>query len=231
MRLDAISDPVRLRLVRYLQHHGDASLNELADAGDVHLNTVRTHVAALEGSGVLERTSDAPAGPGRPKLRYRLAAGWVLPTTDFRGLAEVLAAALVRAGAGPDDVRAIGLEWGRFLLGRPGEHALERELPLALEQLGFSARVDGQSLELSACPCSLILPDRPELICELAVAVVDGVLAGAGSSLRATDRVHDPANRHCSAHLAIHSGSDGGRARFKGLGRLRRRAGDDERAG
>src|SRR5215211_5793259 len=222
MRLDAISDPIRLRLVRHLQRHGDASLSELADAGGVHLNTARTHVAALEDSGAIERTSDAPAGRGRPRLRYRLAEGWSLPTSDFRGLAEVLAAALVRTGAKLEDVRAVGLEWGRFLLGRPGEHEVERELPLALEQLGFSARVDDQALELSGCPCSLVLPDRPQLICELAMAVADGVLAGAGSDLRVTHREHDPAARHCSARVVARERAGGGRPRFKGLGRLRR---------
>jgi predicted ArsR family transcriptional regulator len=200
-RLEALSHPTRLRLVRYLESHDDASLQELAAAGGVHLNTVRQHVAELEGEGVLERVSRAPLGRGRPQLHYRLVPGWTLPTTDFRGLAEVLAAAMARAGADPADVRAVGVEWGRYLLGRPGQRDVERELPLALERLGFSARVEGDTVQLSGCPCPLVLPDRPQLICELAVAVADGVLAGSGSGLRVGRRKHDPEGRACSVHL------------------------------
>lgn len=205
-RLEALSNPVRLRVVRHLEGGGEASLDELAAAAGVHVNTVRAHVGPLEADGAIERVSAEPAGRGRPQVRYRLAADWTLPSSDFRGLAEVLAAALARAGAGADEIRTVGLEWGRYLLGRPGHHDVERELPLALERLGFAARVDGRTLYLSGCPCPLILPDHPELICELAVAVADGVLAGAGSKLRAGRREHDPSRRSCCAQLV------GGRA-------------------
>ena len=98
-------------------------------------------------------------------------------------------------------MRAIGLEWGRFLLGRPGQQSAERELPLALERVGFSARVEDSTLILSSCPCSKVLPGRPELVCELAAAVSDGVLSGAGSGLRVGNRRHDPVARSCSAEL------------------------------
>jgi predicted ArsR family transcriptional regulator len=199
--LEVISDPVRLSLVRHLERHAGASLHDLADAADVHLNTARQHVAALEEAGAIVRESGAPSGPGRPAARYRLAPGWTMPTSDFRGLAELLAAALVRSGAGPDEVASVGREWGRYLLGRPGEHDVGLELPRALEQLGFSARMEDQTLELSACPCSLMLPDRPELICELAVAVADGVLTGSGSGLETAERSHDPATRACSVRI------------------------------
>jgi hypothetical protein len=46
-----------------------------------------------------------------------------------------------------------------------------------------------------------MLPDRPELICDLVVAVADGVLTGAGSGLRVGRRSHDPERRSCSARL------------------------------
>ena len=200
-RLEAVSNPIRLRVVRHLEQAGDASLEDLAAAAGVHVNTVRTHLAALEAGGAIRRISAEPAGRGRPPLRYRLAADWTLPSSDFRGLAEVLAAALARAGATADDVRAVGLEWGRYLLGRPGDHDVERDLPLALEQLGFGARVEGRTLRLSGCPCSLVLPGRPELLCELAMSVADGVLTGAGSGLRVGAREHDPVQRACCAQL------------------------------
>jgi predicted ArsR family transcriptional regulator len=200
-RLEALSDPTRLRIVQHLERHDDAAPAELADAAGVHLNTVRPHVAELEAAGALLRVTAPPLGRGRPALRYRLAPGWTLPSSDFRGLAEVLAAALGRSGASADAMRAVGVEWGRYLLGRPGDHKVERELPLALERLGFDARVQGSTLELSGCPCPLVKPDGPEMICDLALAVAEGVLAGSGSRLRIGRRHHDPARRACSARL------------------------------
>jgi predicted ArsR family transcriptional regulator len=211
--LDAIADPVRVRLVRHLEGHPGATLTELAAAAEVHPNTTRLHLGALEDAGVLKAEPGHPEARGRPPLRYRLADDWVQPASDFRGMAEVLAAALCRAGATVEDVRAVGLEWGRYLLGRPGRHDPRRELPRALERIGFDASLDGRTLTLSACPCRLVSPQRPELICELAVAVAEGVLAGSGSALTVADREHDPDARRCSARL---------RPRTPG----RRRAGD-----
>jgi predicted ArsR family transcriptional regulator len=200
-RLEALSDPVRLRVVRHLSSQARASLQELADAAGVHLNTVRPHVGALEEAGAIRRETDEPSGRGRPRVSYRLAADWSPPTVDFRGLAELLAVAVLRADPSPEALRALGLEWGRYLQGRPGAHDVAADLPRALEQLGFEASVGDSRLELTACPCSLVLPDRPELVCELATAVAEGVLTGSGSGVAIGERHHDPARRACSLEL------------------------------
>jgi predicted ArsR family transcriptional regulator len=190
--LDALGNPTKLRVVRRLETGGDASLQQLAQAAGVHLNTARQHVAELERDGIIERVAATPAGRGRPALRYRLVPGWTVPTSDFRGLAQVLATALTHRGATADEVREVGVEWGRHC---------GCEVSSALEQLGFSAKVHGDTLELTDCPCPCMLPDQPELICELALAVTDGVLAGSGSPLRVAHTSHDPERRSCSAHL------------------------------
>src|SRR5437588_344046 len=94
--LELIADPIRLRILRRLAAEDTAGLNELADAAEVHLNTVRPHLAALEEGGVIVRERGEPVGRGQPPAVYRLAPGIALPTADFRGLAELLAAAVVR---------------------------------------------------------------------------------------------------------------------------------------
>lgn len=180
---------------------GPATLPELAKAADVHLNTARAHVLALEEAGILRGEPGEPAGRGRPPFRYRLAGDFTLPTTDFRGLAELLAAAVARSGQSPAELRRLGQDWGRYLAGRPGAQTLEHVLPAALERLGFAARIEGHEVILSSCPCPLVSPDNPVLVCNLAVAVVEGVLAGAGSDLRVAGTTHDPASRRCTAVL------------------------------
>jgi predicted ArsR family transcriptional regulator len=200
-RLEAIADPVRLGVVRHLAAHPGASLQELAEAADVHLNTVRAHVVALEEAGAVERETDEPAGRGRPRVTYRLASDWSPPTADFRGLAELLAVAVLRAEPSSAELRSVGREWGRYLQGRPGAADVAGDLPRALERLGFEAAVEGSQVELASCPCSLVLPDRPQLVCELAAAVTEGVLAASGSGMTVGGRRHDPARRSCSLTL------------------------------
>ena len=201
-RLEALADPVRLSVVRHLAAHPSASLQELADAAEVHLNTARAHVAALEDAGAVVREAYEPAGRGRPRVTYALASDWSPPTADFRGLSELLALAVLRADPSAEELRSLGREWGRYLQGRPGAPDVEADLPRALEQLGFEATVEDSELRLSACPCSLVLPDRPQMVCELAAAVAQGVLAGSGSDTTIGERHHDPRRRSCSLTLA-----------------------------
>jgi predicted ArsR family transcriptional regulator len=200
--MEGIWQPVRRAIVERVAE-GPATLPELAEAAGVHLNTARAHVAALEEAGALQMAEATPArGRGRPPLRYRLADDFTVPTSDFRGLAELLATAVTRGDHTPEELHRVGEDWGRYLAGRPGTQELERALPAALEQLGFDARLDDGRLVLSACPCLLVSPGRPELICNMAIAVTEGVLAGAGSDLRVSARAHDPERRRCSAVLA-----------------------------
>jgi predicted ArsR family transcriptional regulator len=199
--LGAIADPVRLRVVRYLAEHESSSLQELAEAADVHQNTVRAHLGALERTGLVARESESEGGRGRPRLRYRLAEGWAIPLDGFLALAELLAAALLRVGPSRDELHGLGVDWGRYLLGRPGERDVAHELPRVLERLGFQARVEEGELYLSGCPCPIVAPERPELICGLADAVIEGVLTGSRSGLCMTRRDRDPGRRRCRASL------------------------------
>jgi predicted ArsR family transcriptional regulator len=193
--MSGIWHPVRRRMVERAAE-SPATPSDLAQAAGIHINTARAHIAELEDAGTLVAEPAAPAGRGRPPLRYRLADDFALPGP---GLAELLAAAVVHSGQSTEELRRAGLEWGRS---QAGAGDLGRALPAALERLGFDARLEGDELLLSACPCKLVSPERPELICNLAMAVAEGVLAGAGSPLRVSSRSHNLARRHCSAALA-----------------------------
>jgi predicted ArsR family transcriptional regulator len=199
--LDAVADPVRLRIVRHLAGEGSATLSELADAAGVHLNTVRSHVAALEQAGVLESEQKAASGPGRPASQYRLADGWGLSSTNFLELAGLLAAALVRGQPDAATLRETGADWGRWLVGRPGRHDVAEELPRALERLGFHATVDGDVVRISGCPCAVVSPDHPEVVCGLATGLAEGVLAASSSSLGVGEHDAHPEDRHCTLRL------------------------------
>jgi predicted ArsR family transcriptional regulator len=198
---EAVAHPVRLGLLRHLTERGPASLRELAGAVRVHLNTVRPHARALEHAGLIARVTEPPRGRGRPAVRYRLADDVAAPARDFRGLAEALSAALARQGQPVAALRSFGREWGRWLLGRPGDRVPERDLGEALERLGFHARLGDKVVELTGCPCPLVAPDDPEQICVLATGVVDGVLDATGSGLCVARATHRPQRRRCTLAL------------------------------
>jgi predicted ArsR family transcriptional regulator len=201
--LDSIADPVRLRVVRFLEENERASLRELAQAAGVHANTLRPHVLELEKAGVLvSERRVLPSRRGRPGIDYRLADGWSAMDSDYLGIAELLAAALGRVGLDSDALRSVGEEWGRYLIGRPGSYDVEDELPRVLGRLGFEASVSGGKVQLSHCPCSVVSPDQPEIMCTLAEGVIEGALAAAGSGKTATSFDHDAERRRCSARLA-----------------------------
>src|SRR4051812_8922269 len=199
--LDAVADPVRLRIVRHLADGGSATLAELADIAGVHLNTIRAHVAALESADLLESAQKPASGPGRPAVEYRLVEGWGLSSTDFLELAGLLAAALVRNAPDAETLRATGADWGRYLVGRPGRRDVATELPHALERLGFHAAVDGELVRISGCPCAVVAPDHPEIVCALATGLVEGILAASASDLRVTEHDKHPERRRCTLRL------------------------------
>lgn len=199
--LDVIADPVRLRILRHLGEASRASAGELARVAGVHENTVRGHLQALEAAGLVVAERRAPEGPGRPGVDFRLGDDATLVGADFRGVAELLSTALARLRPEPAQLRATGEDWGRYLLGRPGAFDVRERLPLLLEGLGFHAEVRDGELLLWGCPCPLLSPHQPKLLCELAAGVVAGVLAASGSELRLAGCQHHPDRRRCTMIL------------------------------
>jgi predicted ArsR family transcriptional regulator len=199
---DAIADPVRLRMVRRIDEHGPASLNELADAAGVHVNTARPHVAALEERGVLVSRQRAARGPGRRVIEYYLAEPLAFSESDFIGVAELLAAALARARLDPDSLRAIGADWGRYLSGRPADRDPDDHLSNILGRLGYRVQAGSNVIRVERCLCPLVAPDAPEVVCCLMDGVVEGALAASGGRLRLDSSEHDPAARSCCFRLA-----------------------------
>jgi predicted ArsR family transcriptional regulator len=194
--LDAVGHPVRLRILDRLGT-GPASITELAEAAGVHENTARAHLAALEEGGLLAAEPRPASGPGRPGVQYRLTREGERLDQDFLGLAELLAAVVSRSGASVQELREIGQEWGRYLVGRPGRWDLDERVPAVLGRLGFEATIEGDSVHLTNCPCPVVSADRPEIVCALASGVLDGVLAAAGHERRIGNEDHNPAARDC----------------------------------
>jgi len=202
---ELIADPVRLAIVRQLSGSRSTPLAVIAEAAGFHVNTVRSHMSELEAAGVVTREHAAGEGPGRPQILYRLSSGWRLPSSDMRGLSELLAALAIRLDPAVEEIQELGRHWGRFLSGRPGGDPVA-SLPRLLERLGFDAEVDGHEIRLRSCPCPLVSPKHPQLICSLACAAIDGIAEAGPRRLRVNSSEHDPEQRTCTVQLAESKG-------------------------
>jgi predicted ArsR family transcriptional regulator len=84
---------------------------EIAQHVRLHQNTVRFHLDRLVSSGYVIRRSDAPSGPGRPRVIYE---GTAAPEGErnYRLLAEVLAQHLLATSDRPGEaVVNAGRSW------------------------------------------------------------------------------------------------------------------------
>jgi predicted ArsR family transcriptional regulator len=200
--LESIADPIRLRVVRYLDEHSAGSLTELADAAAVHVNTVRPHVQALEEDGVLGSRQRRARGPGRRVIEYFLREPLTVTDTDVLAMAELLAAALARSHVDAEQLRRIGADWGRYLSGRPTTRDPASHLPGVLARFGYRVTTGAGEVELDRCLCPLVSPDAPLNVCALIEGVIDGALAASGSDLRVASSDHQPDVRACRIRLS-----------------------------
>ena len=143
------------------------------------------------------RDHEPSTGRGRPKVRYRLAEAWPGTETVPGDLAELLAGLIQRLDPSDREVEEFGRQWGAFLAGRPGARAQAAGPARALERLGFDVE-EGPELRLRACPCPLVSPAEPELVCHLARSVANGALKVSTEGAGVARAEHHPERRTCT---------------------------------
>lgn len=197
-RDDVVANPVRLAIIRALRDHGELTLDELADAADVHRNTIRAHCGALDAAGTIDRAPPAPGPkPGRPMVRYRLAAAH-----EPEGMSRLLGAALGDRGISYRQARRLGhRQSDAFAPSLPKRLAL-KALQGHLADLGFRADVGSDRIELTGCPCPVLSPDDPALVCALVTGAIDGALEASGAPEQVVDGEHNPSVRRCCLRLS-----------------------------
>jgi predicted ArsR family transcriptional regulator len=198
--LELVADPIRLSVLRTLADRESAGLDEIAERAGVHPNTARPRLIELERAGAVERTSAPGPGRGRPRAVYRLSPGWQVPAGAPDGLAELLAGLVRRLDPSDREIDELGRQWGAYLSGRPGARRGLGGVVAIVERLGFDVELRGAGLRLRGCPCPLVSPEAPELVCRLVQAVADGAAQSfAGRSVVAAR--HDPRRRSCLLEL------------------------------
>ncbi|AYN38148.1 ArsR family transcriptional regulator [Streptomyces dangxiongensis] len=191
---------------------------ETAERMGLHPNTVRFHLDGLVADGLVERRTEAPVGPGRPRTVYTARPGMDRGgPRDYRLLARMLLSRW--AAADPAEARAEAMEtgraWGRSLVDPLPPHeppTAERSvarLVALLDGLGFAPRVEGggepgrpaRRIRLRHCPFLELAEERSDLVCPLHLGLMQGALTRLGAPLTATALEPFAEPESCLAHL------------------------------
>ena len=175
--------PTRAEVFEHLQGLATAApLDAIAEAVGIHQSTARFHLDALTAEGLVERQIEHREVPGRPKVLFRAAR--ISSDASFESLAQVM----VRHFAGglkDRSERAVdaGVAWGEqvrveLVALDPAKEPLGR-LVDGMAQLGYEPQLVNDPepvLNLRPCPHGSIAKDDPDVVCQLHLGLMRGIL-------------------------------------------------------
>ena len=190
------------------------STADIADALDLHPNTVRPHLERMREVGLLELDADSRGTVGRPQHRWSLAPdapslGLEPPT--FRLLARLLAGLAASAGADGEAAAEAGRLQGRAAgaaRAAAGAQSCLEALVDELAELGFDPAVgdDGTttSIGFGNCPFRELAEVYPDVVCHLHRGIVEGIVEGVPNAEIAVEAFATLADRDpCRVALAV----------------------------
>jgi predicted ArsR family transcriptional regulator len=164
--------------------------SEIADALDLHANTVRPHLERMRDAGLLAVETSAQGQVGRPQHRWSLAPdapSLGLEPSAFRLLARLVAGVAVRAGIAEDAIVEVGREHGAALAAgtrRGSFSACVTAVEARMAELGFDPALaeDGGvvTVAFTRCPFRELAEAFPDVVCPLHRGLVEGVAEVAG---------------------------------------------------
>jgi predicted ArsR family transcriptional regulator len=215
----ALSDTGRLRLFALISER-DRPLDvpEMAEALELHPNTIRSHLRRLEAVGLVVSETEIRSSRGRPRLLFTTgpaAAEIAQGARDYRLLASMLAGYASTGTRDPASVaETTGRTWGRYLAGpdrlhpseRPDANASVAMIARVMERLGFAPEVMKRSesveLHLHNCPFREVAERYPNVVCALHLGILRGALEESAATLHATELQPFVTPSLCVARLA-----------------------------
>jgi predicted ArsR family transcriptional regulator len=205
--LGALGDPTRRAVYEAVASAGPqpVSRDEVADTLGVGRTLAAFHLDKLVDAGLLEasyarRTGRSGPGAGRTAKLYRRTEAEhtaTIPPRAYRGAAEILAEAIDRAGA-DSALYAVARERGR------AQAVAGEDVMAALTARGYEPVAGESAILLRNCPFHRLAEEFPPLVCGMNLALVQGLLDGAGhSGWRATT---DPEPGYCCVKLSKTNG-------------------------
>jgi predicted ArsR family transcriptional regulator len=188
--IGALHDPVRRAVYHHVIDQPDpVGRNEVAQALGIGRTLAAFHLDKLAAAGLLDvsyarRSGRSGPGAGRPAKLYRRADAEhavSLPPRTYLAAARLLAAAVEKTGA-DGALHAAARQHGESV-GAERIDAERKGTPNAaalLAGLGYEPESDGTVTRLRNCPFHALASEYPPLICGMNLALVEGLLAGAG---------------------------------------------------
>lgn len=209
----ALHHPLSRRAYELVVERGWVSRDDAADALGVARSVAAFHLDKLLDTGLLEaryeRTSGRTGpGAGRTAKLYGCSAREVevsVPPRRYDLAGSLLADAVARASAGPGTAgealaevsREAGVRIGRAAEEARGRSARRTALVRVLADAGYLPRARGREIELVNCPFHSLVERHPELVCQMNLDLLGGVLDGLGCAEAMCARLEPSAGRCC----------------------------------
>ncbi|MGH3561006.1 MAG: helix-turn-helix transcriptional regulator, partial [Mycobacterium sp.] len=185
--LSSLDDPVRRRLYGYVASRDEpAAREDAAAAAGISRTLAAYHLDRLADAGILSVSYALPAGrsgpgAGRPAKRYtrtREELSVSVPPRNYGLLADLLVAAMASDDAGT--VRSAVAAAAR----RAGQSsASDHGVIGALCECGYEPALTADGcIELRNCPFDRLARQHTELVCELNLQLIQGMLEAVGES-------------------------------------------------
>jgi predicted ArsR family transcriptional regulator len=184
--LSALGDATRRRVYEHVSSQtGAVSREQTAAATGIARTLAAYHLDRLAADGLLtvsyeRRSGRTGPGAGRPAKLYARSEREVavsVPPRDYHLAARLLADA---AAADTDGQTRRALSAAAENLGRElaREAGAAAELEPLLRERGYEPYVDGDAMRLRNCPFHAVAQRHPEIVCEMNLALLRGVLTG-----------------------------------------------------
>jgi predicted ArsR family transcriptional regulator len=186
-----LADERRRSIYQFACHrHGPVTVNEVAEAFNIHRNAAKHHLDRLLEAGLLRaefKRVNGRRGPGagRPSKLYTptdVEVSFSVPERHYDLLAHLLMQALTRG----DDLETVGARFGRELAdASPSSDPIEGVRGV-LDRLGFRPQVETDTdgtlwITTENCPFGWVAMEAPAgEVCRLDRAIVSGVVEGFG---------------------------------------------------
>jgi predicted ArsR family transcriptional regulator len=211
-----LEEPTRRRLYDHVVRQTAAvTRDEAAMALGLPRATAAFHLDRLADEGLLDvvyerRTGRSGPGAGRPSKLYRRSERQVevsLPEHRYDLAGRLLAAAIEDAESTGESPRAaldrrarqLGNELAATARGTAATETVPDAVMRILEAHGFEPRADEDAIVLGNCPFHTLAQQHTDLVCEMNLCLLDGLLAGLGTTqLQAHLR---PQPGHCCVRL------------------------------
>jgi predicted ArsR family transcriptional regulator len=221
----SLAEPTRRALYLYVHAQGSAVSRDEAAAGlGVPRHKAKFHLDKLVDDGLLEvefarRSGRRGPGAGRPAKLYRRATrelAVTLPERRYELAGQLMAGAIgdARSEGRPvaETLRRAARDRGHQLAEVVLQRAGDSRSPAALlavargvlDAQGYETRADPAGLILANCPFRALAVEHTEVVCDMNLAIMEGLLEGLARLCHAA--VLEPADGRCCVRLAAEAG-------------------------